>query len=137
MSNMHCPYCQIKGDAKVKRVYASWKPVDGKCPDCGAWLDIGQHSVRVNGYADIYAGTIALIDDMVETFNRILYDCNIDLKDDYGEEVEVRLNTSEIIERLFLQHVGGTSKGNFAKALGIDEDEHTWIISKDGDKCED
>ena len=109
----------------------------GECPDCGARIDAGQHSIKVNGYADIYAGAISLMDDMVETFNRILYDCNIDLKDDYGEEVEVRFNTSEIIERLFLPYVGGTSKSNFAEALGIDEDEHTWIISKDGDKCED
>ena len=137
MSSLHCPYCQIKNGAKAKRVYTTLQPIDEKCPDCGAWIDIGQHSIKVNDYADIYAGAIALIDDMVETFNRILYDCNIDLKDDYGEEVEVRFNTSEIIEKLFLPYVGGTSKSNFAKALGIKEDEHTWIISKDGEKSED
>ena len=137
MSYLHCPYCGVKEKSKIKTVYKASQPIDGECPDCGAWTDAGQHSIKVNGYADIYKGAIALIDDMVETFNRILYDCNIDLKDDYGEEVEVRFNTSEIIERLFLSYVGGTSKSNFAEALGIDEDEHTWIISKDGDKCED
>ena len=137
MSYLHCPYCEVKGKSKIKTVYKASQPIDGKCPDCGARIDAGQHSIKVNGYADIYAGAISLMDDMVETFNRILYDCNIDLKDDYGEEVEVRFSTSEIIERLFLPYVGGTSKSNFAEALGIDEDEHTWIISKDGDKCED
>ena len=137
MSYLHCPYCEVKKNAKVKVVYKALQPIDGKCPDCGAWIDVGQYSVIVNGYADIYKGAIALIDDMVETFNRILYDCDIDLKDDYGEDVEVRFNTSELIEKLFLPYAGRTSKSNFAEALGIDEDEHTWIISKDGDKCED
>lgn len=137
MSYLHCPYCEVKKNAKIKTVYKASQPIDGKCPDCGARIDAGQHSVQVNGYADIYKGAIALIDDMVATFNRILYDCNIDLKDDYGEDVEVRFNTSELIETLFLPYVGGTSKSNFAEALGIDEDEHTWIISKEGDKCED
>lgn len=137
MSCLHCPYCEVKGNAKIKMVYEALQPIDGRCPDCGAWIDKGQHSIKVNGYADIYKGAIALIDDMVETFNRILYDCNIDLKDDYGEDVEVRFNTSEMIERLFLPYVGGTSKSNFANALGIEEDEHSWIISKDCDKSED
>lgn len=136
MSSLNCPYCEIKEEARIKTIYESLQPVDGKCPDCGAWIDSGQHFIKVNGYADIYKGAITLINDMVETVNRILYDCNIDLKDDYGEEVEVRFNTSEIIERLFLPYAGGTSKSNFAKALGIDEDEHFWLISKDGDKCE-
>lgn len=137
MSYLHCPYCGIKENSKIKAVYKAPLPIDRKCPDCGAWIDAGQHSIKVNGYADIYKGAIALIDAMVEMFNRILYDCDIDLKDDYGEDVEVRFNTSEIIEKLFLPCAGRTSKSNFAEALGIYEDEHTWIISKDGDKCED
>ena len=121
MSYLHCPYCEAKKNAKVKVVYKALQPIDGECPDCGAWIDAGQQTVKVNGYADIYKGAIALIDDMVATFNRILYD----------------FNTSELIEKLFLPYAGRTSKSNFAEALGIYEDEHTWIISKDGDKCED
>ena len=137
MSYLHCPYCEAKKNAKVIVVYKALQPIDGECPDCGAWIDAGQQTVKVNGYADIYKGAIALIDDMVATFNRILYDLDIDLKDAYGEDVEVRFNTSELIEKLFLPYAGRTSKSNFAEALGIYEDEHTWIISKDGDKCED
>ena len=137
MSYLHCPYCKVKKNANIKTVYKASQPIDGECPDCGAWIDVGQHSVQVNGYADIYKGAIALIDDMVATFNRILYDCNIDLKDDYGEDVEVRFNTSELIEALFLPYACGTSKSNFANALGIKEDVHSWIISKDGEKSED
>ena len=70
--------------------------------------------------------------------NRILYDCDIDLKDYYGEESEVQFTTSEIVERLFLPYSGGTSLRNFANnALGVRGSEYSWLISKDGDKCED
>lgn len=31
---------------------------------------------------------------------------------------------------------GGTTKSNFANALGIEEDEHTWIVSKDNAEVE-
>lgn len=137
MSSWNCPYCEIKREAKIKTVYEALKPVDGKCPDCGAFIDVGQHSVPINGYADIYKGAVMLIDDMVQAFNRILDDCDIDLKDYYDKDPEIRFYTSEMIEKLFLPHVGGTSKRNFANALGIEEDEHYWVISKDGEKCED
>lgn len=119
-------------------MYEALKPIDGMCPDCGAWIDEGQHSIQVNGYADIYNGAIALIDDVVAMVNRILYDCDIDLKDYYGEEAEVQFTTSEIVERLFLPYSGGTSLRNFANnALGVRGSEYSWLISKDGDKCED
>ena len=138
MGSSHCPYCKIKEEAKIKTVYEALKPIDGICPDCGAWIDEGQHSIQVNGYADIYNGAIALIDDVVAMVNRILYDCDIDLKDYYGEEAEVQFTTSEIVERLFLPYSGGTSLRNFANnALGVRGSEYSWLISKDGDKCED
>lgn len=138
MSSFNCPYCKIKEEAKIKSVYEALRPIDGMCPDCGAWIDEGQHSIQVNGYADIYNGAIALIDDVVAMVNRILYDCNIDLKDYYGEEAEVRFTTSEIVERLFLPYDGGTSLRNFANnVLGVRGSEYSWLISKDGDKYED
>lgn len=136
MSYLHCPYCGVKENSKIKTVYKASQPIDGKCPDCGAWIDEGQHSVEINGYADIYNGAIALIDEVVAVFNRILDDCDVDLKDYYCEESKLRFSTSEIVERLFLPHYGGTSRHNFAYALGIKEAEHAWLISKNGDKYE-
>lgn len=132
MSYLHCPYCEIKENAKVKTVYKALQPIDGECNDCGAWIDIGQHSVKVNGYAEIYKGTIELLDEMVSQFNRILEYCDIDVRDYFDDEkITINFNTSDIIDKLFLSYYGGTSKRNFANAIGIEEDEHVWNISKD------
>ena len=48
MSYLHCPYCEIKENAKVKTHYESLQPIDGKCPDCSAWIDKGQKTINVN-----------------------------------------------------------------------------------------
>lgn len=132
MSYLHCPYCEIKENAKVKTVYKALQPIDGNCNDCGAWIDKGQHSVKVNGYNEIYKGTIELLDEMVSQFNRILEYCDMDVRDYFDDEkATISFNTSHIIDKLFLSYYGGTSKSNFANALGIEEDEHIWNISKD------
>lgn len=130
MSYIHCPYCEIKEKSNKKDVFKALQPVDGKCPDCGAWIDAGQHTVVVNGYADIYKGALRLLDEMANMFNRILYDCDIDLKDYFDEDVKISLYTSEIIESLFTPYAGGTTKSNLANALEIEEDIHSWTISK-------
>lgn len=138
MSSFHCPYCELKALAKAKTMCKAIRPRDGRCPDCGAYIDAGQHHVEINGYADIYKGAIGLIDDVVEQFNELLRFCNIDLSD-YAEDGKIKLNlyTSEIIERLFTPYVGGTTKSNVAKSLEIEEHSHTWLISKDDVQDED
>ena len=65
--SLHCPYCEIKENAKIKTVYEALQPIDGKCPDCGAWIiDEGQHSIRINGYVDIYKGALHLISNCTQ-----------------------------------------------------------------------
>lgn len=131
----HCPYCEIKEDAKIKTVYEALKPIDGNCNNCGAWIDRGQYSVKVNGYFDIYKGAIKLLDEIVAQFNKILEYCDIDLSDHFDDDkITISLNTSDIIDKLFLGYHGGTTKRNFANAIGIKEDEHTWTISKNEDE---
>lgn len=85
-----CPYCEIKENAKIKTVYTALQPTDGVCK-CGAYIDRGQHTVKINGYADIYNGAISLLDDMVTHFNNILEYCDIDLKDYFCHMLEERL----------------------------------------------
>ena len=41
------------------------------------------------------------------------------------------LVTNKIVEELFLPSYGGTTKANFVKALGIEEDDNEWIIKKE------
>lgn len=122
MSYLHCPYCEVKGNAKIKMVYEALQPIDGRCPDCGAWIDEGQHSIRINGYVDIYKGALNLIEDVVQQVNEILDYLGVDTKID-GETPCIQLYTSEIIRSLFVPYVGGTSRCNMKKALDIKEDE--------------
>ena len=122
MSYLHCPYCEVKGNAKIKMVYEALQPIDGRCPDCGAWIDEGQHSIRMNGYVDIYKGALNLIEDVVQQVNEILDYLGVDTKID-GETPWIQLYTSEIIRSLFVPYVGGTSRCNMKKALDIKEDE--------------
>ncbi len=134
MSVLNCPYCEIKGLAKVKTVFSALKPVNGKCPDCGAYIDIGQHSVEMNCYEDIYKGALQLLGGMVEEFNEILAQCGIDFGDYIDTEdgtIEMRLHVTDILERLFVPYYGGTTKDNLKKALGITENDIVWKISKD------
>lgn len=113
---------QYKENAKIKTVYEALQPIDGKCPDCGAWIDEGQHSIRINGYVDIYKGALNLIEDVVQQVNEILDYLEVDTKID-GETPYIQLYTSEIIRSLFVPYVGGTSRCNMKKALDIKEDE--------------
>lgn len=104
--SLHCPYCEIKENAKTKTVYEALQPIGGKCPDCGAWIDEGQHSIRINGYVDIYKGALNLIEDVVQQVNEILDYLEVDTKID-GETPYIQLYTSEIIRSLFVPYVGG------------------------------
>ena len=135
MSSLECPYCELKEAAKVKTVFTYLRdPIDGICPDCGAYIDKGQYQVEINGYADIYRGAIHLIDYMVEQFNELLKECDVDLADyvdTVDGRVELTLNTSYIIEELFARNYGGTTKRNIAMALEIGEYSHKWEISKE------
>ena len=133
MSTLYCPYCEMKELAEIKVTYQALKPEHGKCPDCGAWLDAGQHRVDINGYVDIYKGAIELIDYIMAQVNDALafYDINLNsyLEDDCHGELKLSLTTSLILERLFVPNYGGTTKSNLAKALGITEREHTWTMT--------
>ena len=79
MSKKNCPYCQIRELSQGKLIFRADKPIDGRCPDCGAHIDLGQHSVEVNCYKDIYEGTVQLLSGMVEVFNEILAEADIEL----------------------------------------------------------
>lgn len=134
MSYLHCPYCEIKEDAKVKKHYESLQPIDGACSDCGAWLDKGQAKVDVNGYIDIYKGVVNVIEDVVQQVNNLMYYLEVDTEID-GEIPRIRLNTSEIINEVFIPFAGGTSTNNFKNAIGIEEctlefeikaEQHEW-----------
>lgn len=103
-------------------MYEALQPIDGKCPDCGAWIDEGQHYIRINGYVDIYKGALNLIEDVVQQVNNILDYLEVDTKID-GETPCIQLYTSEIIKSLFVPYAGGTSRCNMKKALDIKEDE--------------
>lgn len=135
MSDDRCPYCKIKADAKRKTVYKALEIVEGHkhCPDCGASLDRGQQSVEVNGYSDIYKGCLRLIGEVVSQYNQLLdyIDADVESCFEEGEKPSVRLNANKIVEELFLPSYGGTTKANFVKALGIEEDDNEWIIQKE------
>lgn len=83
-------------------------------PDCGAWLDAGQHRVGINGYAEIYKGAIELIDCIMAQVNDAMafYDINLNnYLDDYDHgELKLTLSTSAILDRLFVPCYGGTKK---------------------------
>ena len=134
MSNTNCPYCDLKAHTKAKSVFAATAPLNGKCPDCGSYIDAGQHSVEINGYADIYKGAIRLIDGIVEEFNEILAYCDIDLSDYMDTEtgkIALKRNATEIVEQLFVPYYGSTTKNNVVNALDLKEESHIWMISKE------
>ena len=80
MSYLHCPYCEIKENAKIKTHYEALQPIEGKCPDCSAWIDKGQKTINVNGYTDIYKGVISVIGDVVQQVNNLMDYLEIDTK---------------------------------------------------------
>lgn len=121
MSYLHCPYCEIKEQAKVKTVFETLEPIDGQCPDCGAWIDRGQYSLEINSYADIYKGAINLIEDIVQQVNSLMDYLEVDTKID-GETPSIKLSTSEIIKKLFAPYAGSTSVSNLKNALEIKEE---------------
>lgn len=131
----NCPYCEIKANAKIKTVYDSINPVDGTCK-CGAYIDRGQYCVKVNGYTDIYNGAIRLLDEMVSEFNKILDYAGIDIREYFDDdEININLSSTKIAEMLFLPYYGSTTKSNFLNAIGIEEDEHSWTLSK-SEECD-
>lgn len=128
MSYIHCPYCEVKEASKVKTIFEAIQPIDGKCPDCGAYIDAGQHKVTINGYADIYNGVLKIIGDVVGIFEEILSFCDINLDDYFEDKVHISMYTSDLLYSLFAPYTGGTTKSNLAKALGINESENRWFI---------
>ncbi len=122
MSSTHCPYCEIKQDAKVKTVYEAIKPINDKCPDCGAMIDEGQKKVSINGYADIYKGVVNIIENVVQQVNNLMDYLDVDTTIDDGIPC-VSLGTSYIVKALFVPYVGGTTVCNMKNALGIKDDK--------------
>lgn len=122
MSYLHCPYCEIKENAKIKTHYEALQPVEGKCPDCSAFIDVGQKKIDVNGYGDIYKGVVRIIEDVVQQVNNLIDYLGVDTEID-GEIPCVSLNTSKIIREVFIPYAGGTSTNNFKNAIGIKDDE--------------
>ena len=121
MSYLHCPYCEIKENAKIKTHYEALQPIEGKCPDCSAFIDVGQKKIDVNGYGDIYKGVVRILEDVVQQVNNLMDYLDVDTEID-GEIPCVRLNTSEIIREVFIPYAGGTSTNNFKNAIGIEDD---------------
>lgn len=129
---MSCPFCEIKANAdKRKLIY----PVEKgpKVCECGAWLDAGQYSLTVKGYKGIYDGAVGLVQHVVDQFKEILSYYDVELDDD----VEISLYASEIIEWLFLNGEGGTSKSNFSRAIGINYGVEEFKLYDDDDEAED
>lgn len=122
MSYLHCPYCEIKENAKIKTHYEALQPIEGKCPDCSAFIDVGQKKIDVNGYGDIYKGVVRIIEDVVQQVNDLIDYLGVDTEID-GEIPCVSLNTSKIIREVFIPYAGGTSTNNFKNAIGIKDDE--------------
>ena len=85
--------------------------------DCG-----GQHSIKVNGYADIYKGVLSVIEDVVQQVNNLMDYLGVDTIVD-GETPCVRLKTNEIVRDIFIPYYGGTSVSNFKNAIGIEDDD--------------
>ena len=70
MSYLHCPYCGVKEKTKIKTVHKASQPINGKCPDCGARIDVGQHSIEIDGYVYHKQDTIQASRDSMK--NRIM-----------------------------------------------------------------
>ena len=119
-----CPYCQVRelSNRRIKLKTES-ETIIGK-GECGAYLDIGQQSVEVNSYVEIYKGAIQLMEDLVDNFNYWLeyFGVNVEEYTENGENPIISISTSDIIDKLFLGRYGGTTKRNFINALGIKED---------------
>lgn len=116
-----CPYCRVKAHANVPRTYKA-KADDGKCSKCGAYIDIGQQSVKIKGYKQMYDGVVGLIDDIVTTFNKYLDVFDVDVED-FQEDFTTKISVlpSDIIRALFVGYSGSTTVGNFGNAIGIDD----------------
>ena len=129
---IRCPYCELKKMAEQKMVFKATNPINGECPECGAFIDAGQHKVEINDLVSIYEGACDLISYVVEWFNELLKEEDIELTNYlYDEEgAELNISTSFIIEELFAHNCGGTTKRNIASALEIQKDFSTWKISK-------
>lgn len=121
MSKTNCPYCEIREMAKIKSHFEAFQTMQGNCPDCGAYLDIGQKVLNVNGYADIYNGVLSVIENVVQQVNNLMDYLEIDTLVD-NETPCVRLNAREIVRDVFIPYAGGTSVSNFIKAIGIDDE---------------
>ena len=124
---IRCPYCELKKVAKQKMVFKATNPIDGECPGCGALLDVGQKEVKFNDLLSIYEGACDLLDVAVDWFNGLLKEYDVELE----EDTEFCINTSMIIESLFVRGYGGTTKRNVQRTLGIKDDYYERKISKD------
>lgn len=121
MSNLCCPYCEIKKDAETKRHYETLQAIEGMCQNCGAHLDIGQRAVELNGYADIYRGVISIIEEVIQQVNNLMD--YLGVKTEVDEDTpRVVLSTNEIVRIIFAPYVGGTTISNLKKAINIKED---------------
>lgn len=127
MSKLCCPYCEIKEIAKIKSHFEALQTMNGNCPDCGAYLDIGQRAINVNGYADIYKGVLSVIEDVVLQVNDLMDYLEVDTTVD-GETPCIRLSTSEIIRTVFIPYAGGTSVSNFKNAIGVEDHDEKFEI---------
>ena len=129
---IRCPYCELKKMAKQKMVFKATNPINGECPECGALMDSGQHEVEINDLVSIYEGACDLIDYIVEWFNELLKEEDIELTNYLydAEGAELNISTDFIIEELFAPYWSPTRLKNFKKALEIQKNFLTWKISK-------
>lgn len=123
---MACPYCYIKSKTGKLKLSAPAEDGVNRC-DCGAWLDCGQYSMTVNGYRGIYDGAIELLGIMAERFKFVLDYYDVDVSED---DLRICFNEHEIIEHLFIPGMGGTSKSNFARAIGVSGDGVEFNLSE-------
>lgn len=116
----YCPYCLVKEKANVKMRFETDQQNEGRCNCCGAYIDKGQTKVDINGYADIYKGCLALLDDMAQKFRYWLEVFGVDIEDyedDYNTSISI--SQMDIISRLFV-NAGHTTLMNVAKAIGVE-----------------
>lgn len=121
MRNLCCPYCEIKKDAETKRHYEMLQAIEGMCPNCGAHLDLGQRTVELNGYADIYRGVISIMEEVIQQVNNLMDYLGVETEVD-EDTPRVVLSTNEIVRTIFAPYVGGTTISNLKKAINIKED---------------
>lgn len=134
MSEINCPYCEIKAQSNIKIRFDAIESKNGKCPDCGAWLDEGQKTVDINSYIETFNGAIRLMQRMTEEFNYWLDYFGVDVSEHLAQSQEnaiISINTSDIIDELFLHGYGDTTKRNFLNALGVYENKVNFKIKAD------